>query len=257
MGDRVASLPMYGEIEHRPVIEQWWTGVARHLCEQGIVDVPGALAWPDDIYGHWRSPHLLFSQTCGHPLVNIIAQDVQLIATPHYDVSGCEGPYYASYVLVHEESDCQGIDDLRGCRLAVNGTDSYSGYHVWPRVLPDAEGLDTFFDEVIQSGAHRASVRCVREKVADVCAVDCVTHALLGDQVPDEISGTRVLMTSPQAPALPFITSAATSTEDVAFLREGLFAALADPSLAAIRAALRLTGASVLTESDYVKVFGR
>ena len=148
MGDRVASLPMYGEIELRPVIEHWWTGVAQYLGEQGLADVPDVLVWPDDIYSHWRSPDLLFSQTCGHPLVNTIAQDVQLVATPHYDVSGCEGPHYASHVLVHAESEFQRIEDLQGCRLAVNGTDSYSGYHVWPPVLPDAERLDTFFGEV-------------------------------------------------------------------------------------------------------------
>ena len=255
MGDRVASLPMYGEIELRPVIEHWWTGLAGHLSEQGLADVPDVLAWPEDIYRHWRSLDLLFSQTCGHPLVNMIAQDVQLIATPHYDVSRCEGPYYASHVLVHEESDFQGIDDLRGCRLAVNGTDSYSGYHVWPRVLLDAEDIDTYFDDVVQTGAHRASVRCIREQAADVCAVDCVTLALLGDQLPGEISSTRILTTSPQAPALPFVTSAATPTEDVARLRDGLFAALADPSLAGIRATLHLAGASVLTEFDYLKEF--
>ena len=84
---------------------------------------------------------------------------------------------------------------------AVNGTDSlYSGYHVWPPVLPDAERLDTFFGEVIQTGAHRASGRCIREQAADVCAVDCVMLALLGDHLPGEISGTRILTTSPQAP---------------------------------------------------------
>ena len=91
MGDRVASLPMYGEIELRPVIEHWWTGVAQHLGEQGLADVPDVLVWPDDIYSHWRSPDLLFSQTCGHPLVNTIAQDVQLVATPHYDVPDVKG----------------------------------------------------------------------------------------------------------------------------------------------------------------------
>lgn len=256
MESRVASLPMYGEIELRPVIERWWTGLARHLDGQGVTDVPDSLTWPDDVYRHWRSPDLLFSQTCGHPLVNIIAQDVRLVATPHYDVSGCEGPHYASHVLVHTESEFQSVEDLRGCRLAVNGMDSYSGYHVWPHVLPGGERLDTFFDEVIETGAHRASVRSIREKAADVCTVDCVTLALLGDQLPDEVSDTRILTTSPQAPALPFVTSAATSAEDVVRLREGLSAALADPTLAGTRAALHLTGASLLSDAEYLKAFG-
>ena len=48
----------------------------------------------------------------------------------------------------------------------------------------------------------------MREGRADVCAVDCVSYALLGDRAPGELAGTRVLGRSPLAPALPFITGA-------------------------------------------------
>ena len=90
---------------------------------------------------------------------------------------------------------------------------------------------------------------------ADACAVDCVTHALLSDHALEELRGTRILASSPTAPAMPFVTGAATSAEDVEKMRDGLLAAIADPSLAPARKELRLTGASVLTDEDYRKAF--
>ena len=253
---RLASLPMYDEVEVRPATARWWTGLARHLSAHGVGDVPEALGWPDDLYVHWRTPGLLFSQTCGYPLVHMVAGDVQLVATPHYDTLGCEGPRYASHVLVREDAELESVDELRGRRLAVNGFDSYSGYHMWPDMLSGADRPDVYFGEVMETGSHRQSVRSVREGEADVCAVDCVGHALLQDWNPDELTGLRTLCTSLLAPSLPFVTSAATPAGEVSRLREGLFAALADPALAAARGILHLAGASVLTEVDYEKAFG-
>ena len=67
--------------------------------------------------------------------------------------------------------------------------------------------------------------------------------------------GTRILTSSPTAPAMPFVTGAATSDEDIAKLRDGLLAAIADPSLELARKELRLIGASVLTHEEYRRAF--
>ena len=257
MGARQVSLPMYGGSELLPIIERWWGGLARYMRDRGVADVPDALTWPADVYDHWCSPDLLFSQTCGHPLVNLIAQDVQLVATPTYEAPGCARANYASHVLVQAESGIRRLEELRESRLAVNGPDSYSGYHVWPHLLPPGDSIDVFFGAVITTGSHRASVQSVQRGEADACAVDCVTHALLGDAVPADLEGTRILTTSPPAPAPPFVTSATTSDEDVACLRDGLFAAFADPDLADARAALRLNGVDVPTDSVYLAAFER
>ena len=253
---RCATLPMYAEPELRPAIERWWAGVARHLRGHGVGDVPDGLAWSDDRYRAWRSPDLLFSQTCGHPLVHSVGRSVQIVATPHYDAPGCEGPKYRSHVLVHEDTEERSIGELRGKRLAVNGRDSWSGYRVWRRILSGSVDVEEMFGHIVLTGSHRESIRSVREGRADACAVDCVSHVLLGDRAPGELAGTRVLERSPLAPALPFITGAATTPDELVRLRNGLFAALADPCLADARAALRLTGASVLSEADYRRTFG-
>ena len=252
---RLASLPMYCEDEVRPATERWWKGLARHLRECGVEGVPDALTWPEDYQGHWRSPGLLFSQTCGYPYVNVLGSVVKLVATPSYDAPGCERARYGAHVIVRESANVRSVADLRGRRLAANGTGSYSGYHVWWNMLAAGDDPPSFFGEIVASGSHRASIRLVAAGEADACAVDCVTHALLSDQVADELRGTRILASSPTAPAMPFVTSAGTSDEEIAKMREGLHAAIADPSLRAARRELRLTGASVLTDEEYRNAF--
>ena len=202
---------MYAEPELRPATERWWTGVAAHLRDRGVTDVPDALTWSEDRYRPWRSPELLFSQTCGHPLVHSVGHSVQVVATPHYEAPGCEGPRYRSFVLVRADAGERSIGELRGKRLAVNGRDSWSGYRVWGRMLPASVDVEEMFGEVVITGSHRESVRGVREDRADACAVDCVSHALLARHSPDELAGTRIVGRSPLQPALPFITAAATT----------------------------------------------
>ena len=246
---------MYAEPELRPAIERWWAGVARHLRDRGVTDVPDALTWSDDRYREWRAPDLLFSQTCGHPLVHSVGNSVQVVATPHYEASGCEGPTYRSFILVREDIKARDVGELRGTRLAVNGRDSWSGYRVWSRILSEPLEVEEYFGPIVITGSHRESVRAVREGRADACAVDCVSHALLGDRAPDELAGPRILGRSPPRPALPFITGAVTTQRELARIREGLFTALADSELSEARNALRLAGASVLTEADYRRAF--
>ena len=247
---------MYAEPELRPAIGRWWAGVARHLREHGVTEVPDALTWPDDRYREWQSPDLLFSQTCGHPLVHSIGGAVRVVATPHYGAPGCDGPRYRSFVLVREDEAARGIGELHGKRLAVNGRDSWSGYRVWRRILSPSVDVEETFGRIVLTGSHRESVRSVREGRADLGAVDCVSYALLDRASPDELAGTRILDRSPPQPALPFITGGATTPDELTRIRNALFAALADPGLAEARAALLLTGASVLTESVYRRAFG-
>ena len=252
---RVASLPMYCEDEVRPATERWWAGLAKHMRDHGVEGVPDTLTWPDDYQSHWRAPGLLFSQTCGYPYVNVLGPAVKLVATPSYDAPGCERARYGAHVIVREDASARSVADLRGARLAANGTGSYSGYHVWRRMLPGGGDPPSFFGEIVASGSHRASIRLVAAGEADACAVDCVTHALVADQAGAELRGTRILTSSPTAPGMPYVTGAATSDEDIAKMREGLLAAIADPALAPDRAVLHLTGASVLTDEDYRNAF--
>ena len=242
---RLASLPMYDLPEIRAETAAWWRGLARHFRKQGVDEVPDDPAGtPPDPHDHWTSPDLLFSQTCGFPLVARLGGRVRVVATPSYAAPGCRGADYVSRVVVAEGAAAAGYGDLAGATLAVNSRESHSGYNVL-RGMPG--GLGHFAAEVL-SGSHRHSLGMVARGEADAAAIDAVTHALLADHAPAALAGTRVLCHTPAAPGLPYVTSMNTDPEP---LRAGLMEALADPALAPIREALLLSGAEVVSEETY------
>jgi len=78
-----------------------------------------------------------------------------------------------------------------------------------------------------------------------------VTLALFQRHRPDAVSGLRILDQTDPAPGLPYITRTGISDEELDALRTGLFAALADPELADVRADLLLKGAECIELDAY------
>lgn len=246
-----ASLPMYDLPEVKQASGAWWQGLARAFRAEGIEDVPDRLETVASPYDHWRQPDLLFSQTCGYPLTHAIAGQARLVATPVYAAPGCTGASYCSLVIVGENNPATSLEKLRGARVAYNSTDSQSGYNVLrAMVAPLAQG-GKFFASTTATGGHRASIAAVASSAADLCAVDCVTHALLRLHAPTALAGTRVLCTTPSAPSLPYVTAGGAGDDLVEALRAGLDRALTDTSLAAARDDLRIAGAEVLPLAAY------
>jgi ABC-type phosphate/phosphonate transport system substrate-binding protein len=247
----LASLPMYDLPEVAGATAAWWQGLARAFRAEGIANVPDRLTAATPLYDHWRNPDLLISQTCGYPLTHALAGKMRLVATPAYAAPGCSGATYRSLLIVAGDSTATGLEDLRGAQLAYNGRDSQSGYNVLrAMVAPLARG-GAFFGSTRESGSHRASIAAVAAGQADLCAVDCVTHARLQMHAPAVLSGTRVLMRSPPAPGLPYVTNATASDDLVDALRAGLDRALTDVTLTAARDDLLIAGAETLPLSAY------
>ena len=245
---RHVSLPMYDLPEIRGETAALWRGLAGYLRRNGVGDVPEGLEKTSgDPYAHWLSPGLLFSQTCGYPLVTRLAGRVRVVATPCYDAPGCQGAGYCSLLVIAEDAKAQDYAGLAGSTLAVNSPDSHSGYNVIRR-MPGGLGHFAAFTD---SGSHRNSIRMVADGKADAAAIDAVTHTLLAMHAPEVLAGTRVLCRSTTAPGLPYVTAMATPPGTVERLRAGLMEALAAPALTDIRRALLLTGAEVLPEGAY------
>jgi ABC-type phosphate/phosphonate transport system substrate-binding protein len=246
----IASLNMYDLPELRPATDAWWRGVARALRGAGIEDVPATLTRDAD-YDPLRCPDLLLAQTCGYPLTHELAGAVELIATPAYSANGCIGADYCSLVVIADDNTAGALDDLRGSVCAYNARNSQSGYNVLrSAVAPLARG-GTFFSRLVESGGHAASLEMVAAGEADLCAVDCVSHALIARCRPDALAGTRVLAATEKAPCLPYVTRAGVDSDFVRRLRDGLDEAFADPRLADARGALLLAGAHVLDDAAY------
>lgn len=247
----LASLPMYDLPELRAATDAWWRGLARAFRQEGIADVPDTLDRRRHYQEVWRSPELLFSQTCGYPLTHALAGRVQLVATPCYLAEGCKAAEYCSVVIVGADNPAADIAALRGARCAVNGTDSQSGYNALRAlVAPLAQG-GRFFGSVAVTGGHRASIEHVAGGRADVAAIDCVTHALLARHHPSALAGTRVLCRTAATSNLPYVTRGQADDDLLARLRNGLRRAMTDPSLTAARDSLMLADIAVLPLSAY------
>lgn len=248
-----ASLPMYDLPELRPAAEAVWKSLARSLRRSGLADVPDRLTWrpPRDL---WRDPELLFSQTCGYPLLNGFAGRLRPVATPHYGAEGCDGPFYRSAIVVARSAPHETLADCRGRVCAVNGWDSLSGWQALAALSAPLAERGRFFGAAQLSGSHLGSAEAVAAGDADLAAIDAICWAQMTRHRPAVTERLRVLAWTEPAPGLPFVTSADSEAHVVETLRDAVFAMLADDALAAHRDALLITGAEVLDIADYAGV---
>ncbi len=247
----IAALPMY----YPPIeaVEQFWAAVAADL--QPMVDfaVPAALTWPTDYPGHWVAPDLLLSQTCGYPLTHALQGRVQLVGTFAYGVVGADGIHCRSQLICRATDVRQRLADFAGSTLAFNSTDSQSGYNALREQVARETPQRPFFRHSIATDAHRQSIECVRQGLADMASIDAVTWALWCEAQPERAAELRVFGQTEAYPGLPLVTSLQTSPQVLQALRQTLSRAATDPAFAALRAPLRITGFAVTTLQDYAR----
>jgi ABC-type phosphate/phosphonate transport system substrate-binding protein len=248
-----ACLPMYDFPWTASANEALYRAVATRLREEGIAAPPGLTRGRplDDI---WRDPKLILGQTCGYPYWFGLRATVALIATPLYAFDGCDGANHRSFLIARRGDPRRDIAAFRHGRAALNARDSNSGMNLFRAAVAPFAWAGRFFAEIVVTGAHAASLSAVAAGAADVAAIDCVSFALLARGRPDLVEHVEVIARSAATPALPFITSAATSAARIAAIRRCLLAALADPAVAPDLATLGLVGAEVLEPDAYARV---
>ena len=236
-----------------PALDAVWAWMAEYLRQLGLA-APALLSRDLSLEILWRSPELVFGQTCGYPYRHGLGDLVELIATPVYAFEGCEGPRHCSFIVVNGNDPRADLAAFRGARAAINGRDSNTGMNLFRAALaPLADGAP-FFAEVVVTGAHAASLAAVAAGSSDIAAIDCVTFGLLARGRPELVAEVRVLGRTPWSPSLPFIASLALPAERRAWVREALFAGLREPSLSAAWATLGVVGAEVLEPSAYLRI---
>ena len=250
----IVSLPMYDLAEVRPATDALWAALRERLRDAGFASVPDELERNGDVVRHWSSERLLFSQTCGYPLTHAFNGKLQPIATPLYDVPGCEGANYRSFVVVAKESTFHTLNDLAGCRATYNTDDSMSGLLALKSVFAPLSGNGRFFGQVVCSGGHRRSMQMVADGSADVAAIDCVTYALLQRHRSGLTDKLRIITEGPLAPSLPYVTAFGRSSQQVEAIRQALVSVIEDPTLEQTRGQLFLSGVAVLEHTEYERI---
>ena len=249
-----ASFPMYDWPEIRAATDAWWRGLAEALRAEGLENVPDTLLRDVDMQELWAAPDLLISQTCGYPLTHSWSGRLMPVAVPHYNVEGCDGADYCSFIVVRRDAAAQDLEALRGCTAAYNSEDSQSGYSALRAVFAPLAQSGNFFGATVRSGGHLNSLQMVASGEADVCAVDAVVWTLARRYRAELCAGLRALARSPSAPGLPYVTSPGVSGDDLQRIRAGLRAAFDAPALSDVRADLFLCGLSEVSTDKYERI---
>ena len=238
MVNMLATLPMYDFAEIRQHTDRLWHEISRRLGE----DIP--LDRSRDYTYAWKEPILLFSQICGFPFIHEFYQQLAYIATPHYAAEGCDGPNYCSLLFAIKNRP---LEDFRGLRAAVNSVDSMSGMLALKLMVAPYAIDRKFFHQTILSRSHVNSLLALQQGRADVCAVDAVTVALIRRHRPELLTGLHMIAQSPKVPGLPFVTNIG----GVAVIQNVLKDVFADGQLGQTRAALFLSGMTILPPDAY------
>nr|WP_280891338.1 PhnD/SsuA/transferrin family substrate-binding protein [Jiella mangrovi] len=233
-----------------------WEQIAARLAAAGTIDVPDRLDRHRPLLEIWRDPALLFAQTCGYPLMTALQGTVTPFAAPVYAWPGCEGARHCSFIVVAAGSPVETLADLRGRRAAINGPDSNSGMNLFRHAVAKLAGGGRFFSHVVTTGSHLASLDHVARGKADIAAIDCVTFALIARHRPELVEAVRVIGETAKSPALPFVTRAGATPDEIALLREAVFDAIADPGLGGAVEELGLRGIEPVSAQDYAVVLG-
>jgi ABC-type phosphate/phosphonate transport system substrate-binding protein len=249
----IASLGMYDFPWTAHANDALWAAIAERLRVAGV-DAPRHLSRGADLREIWRSPKLIFGQTCGYPYIKQLRGKTILVATPIYAFDGCRGASHDSVIVAGKQRARRALADFAGARAAINGHDSNSGMNLFrATIAPIAQGRP-FFGQVIVTGSHEASLAAVSAGEADIAAIDCVSLALLQQGRPELTRNVEAVAHSPRSPALPFVMSADLAKSHLNAVRDALFATLEDPALKSPRETLGLAGVEILGDATYDRV---
>ena len=247
----IAALPMYDWPELEGATNALWRELAGELRACGI-EAPDELSRSDDDTSFALSPDLILGQTCGYPLSTRLKGMIQYLATPEYNVEGCDGPLYSSALLVHKSSRIT-LKTMAGSRFAYNSENSLSGYRCVRAMVGDPA---KHFGAMVRSGAHRQSAKMVAAGQADVAALDAICWHHLMVIEPNIASKLKIIGWTKLRPGLPFITSLKTPPDKVKSLRDILKKVISNADANSEWQSLKIRDCVVLAPGDYDDLAG-
>jgi phosphonate transport system substrate-binding protein len=235
----------------RPVYERLAAWLGRRLGEPAaLTDAPEAERWR--MLSDGRT-HVAF--LCGLPYVRSRAEPgrpLELLCAPVMAHARYGGrPIYFTDVVVRRDSGLASFADLRGRRYAYNDRGSNSGYAIPRDHLLHLGETRGYFGEVVEAGAHQASLRLVLEGRVDASGIDSTVLELEAKQRPEIAPALRVVETIGPHPIPAVVVSSRLPAEARARLRAAFLAMHEDPEGRAVLAEGLIARFVPVTDADY------
>ncbi len=217
----IASLPWYPFKVLEGHYRTFWRYIAAELKRQGI-DAPDTLYPAEHYRTHWRSSDLLLSQCCGYHIATKVP-DLEVVAVPRFDLRDGVAPgKYRSVIITRIDDPGDRIEDFRGRVAVYNDDQSYSGHTALLDAIPESDRGQAFFSRAKSKGSHVDSVKTIVEGDAQVAAIDEVSYEIMKREVPHLIEKTKIIVTTEQAQAPPYVTHHSRPEEEKTILRNTL-----------------------------------
>ena len=188
----------------RPAWDTLWT-----VVHESAPWTPAPLRWTDDVHATWADPNCVVGQACGWPVAALLRDTVEVVGAFTLTVPDARGHRYRS-ILVGR--DARTLPELAaaGAIAVANSADSLSG---WISLLAAAKSAGAgarWPGEVIWSGAHIDSVRCLQAGRADVACIDALSLQFIEHLYPELVSGLHKIGNGPLVPSPPVIVPSST-----------------------------------------------
>lgn len=236
-----AKLGMYPFEHLRADYETLWSRVRASLGDDSL---PVSLDWVRDLHASWLEDGLVLGQTCGWPLVTALDGRVAVVGSFDVDVPFASGGRYRSVIVARRPYSVEEWTADPDTRVAVNSFDSLSG---WVSLCAAWGGRPA---RIVETGAHRESLRAVAEGAAEVASLDAVSWEHVRDLAPRTVSSVHVVGHGPTVPSLPLVCALGRAST-VPALRAALAAVIADPAFEPVARRLRIRGFVPFERSDF------
>jgi ABC-type phosphate/phosphonate transport system substrate-binding protein len=243
------ALPMYNL---SPRLRQDWEELLGALLDELDLHHEVELVRAPSLPEFWLRPDLLLAQTCGYPYMTLLRDQVTLVATPCFDFPGCAGSDYSSVIVARSGGRVASLADARGGIAAANDVHSNSGMNVLRHAVAPLASEGKFFEKIVWSGSHAASLRLVRDGEADIAAIDCVSYGYIKEEDPTSLEGITALGYTAASPGLPLVAGREAPPELLARLRQALIAP--GIALAARMRTLHIDAFSPVGDAEYKRI---
>lgn len=212
------------------------------------------VTWPERERQFYRGD-IQVCWICGLPYVHKADQptgSIEILAAPIMrGARYANRPVYFSDVVVRRDSRFQQFEQLRGGSWAYNEPRSHSGCTITRYHLATLGETGAFFDTVVESGAHQASLRMVIDGTVDASAIDSTVLEVELRRNPDMAAQLRVIEVLGPSPIPPWLISTRVSPDLRSRLRTALLQMEAEPDGQAILAASGIARFVQASDRDY------